>query len=315
MNVVSCIGECMIELVERPDRTLTRGFGGDTLNTALYLARLGVPTDYVTILGTDTFSDEMLHAWNVEGIGTGKVLRLPGRLPGLYLIQTDAIGERRFFYWRDSAPVRQLFNLPETPQIQAALTASEMIYLSGITLSLFDEESRNRLFETLDIARLQGCVIAFDTNFRPRGWPDLHIARAVYDRMFTRSDIVLASVEDHFLLHGSSAAEDLLARLSAADVREMVVKLAHPACHVAVGDETVVVEAEPVAQIVDTTAAGDSFAAAYIAARRAGIGPVAAASIGHSLAGAVVGHRGAIIPRSAMPAIVLAPGTPQESHR
>ena len=305
MKVVSCIGECMMELVEHPDRTLTRGFGGDTLNTALYLARLGVPTDYVTALGTDPFSDEMVHAWSLEGIGTGNVLRLAGRLPGLYLIQTDETGERRFFYWRDSAPVRQLFNVPETPQIQAVLTASELVYLSGITLSLFDEQGRNTLFETLDIARQHGSIVAFDTNFRPRGWPDLHVARAVYDRMFARSDIVLASVEDHFLLHGSVAASDLIARLTAADVGEMVVKLAHPACHVAVGGEATVVEAEPVGTVVDTTAAGDSFAAAYIAARRAGIAPAVAARIGHQLAGAVVGYRGAIIPRAAMPPIAL----------
>ncbi|HKM65113.1 MAG TPA: sugar kinase [Acidisphaera sp.] len=302
---VCCVGECMMELVELPDRTLTRGFGGDTLNTALYLARLGVPTDYVTALGADGFSDEMVRAWSEEGIGTGHVLRLPGRLPGLYLIQTDELGERRFFYWRDAAPVRLLFNLPETPQVQAVLTAAELIYLSGITLSLFDEESRNRLFETLDIARRHGCLVAFDTNFRTRGWPDIHAARAVYDRMFRHSDIVLASVEDHFLLQGSAAADDLIARLHAADVREMVVKLAHPAAYVAAGKDSVVVEAEPVDSVVDTTAAGDSFAAGYIAARRAGMSPEHAARIGHQLAGAVVRHRGAIIPRDAMPAIVL----------
>jgi len=68
----------------------------------------------------------------------------------------------------------------------------------------------------------------------------------------------------------------------------------------------VVVEAEPVADVVDTTAAGDSFAAAYIGARRAGASPERAARTGHRLAGAVVRYRGAIIPRTAMPPIVLA---------
>ena len=51
------------------------------------------------------------------------------------------------------------------------------------------------------------------------------------------------------------------------------------------------------APVVDTTAAGDSFAAAYIAARLAGADPVEAARAGHRLAGVVVCHPGAIIPR------------------
>jgi 2-dehydro-3-deoxygluconokinase len=291
----------MIELVEHPDGTLTRGFGGDTLNTALYLARLGVPTDYVTALGTDPFSDELLAAWQAEGIGTGMVPRLPGRLPGLYMIQTDATGERRFHYWRDSAPVRQLFNLPETPAIRAALIAADLVYLSGITLSLFDDPSRERLFETLAQARRRGSRVAFDTNFRPRGWPDHAAARLVYDRMMRHADIVLAGVEDDALLHGSAEPGELAARLTAAGVPEIIVKLADPACRVLADGADTIVRGTSVADIVDTTAAGDSFAAGYIAARLAGAGAVAAAGAGHRLAGIVVRHRGAIIPRAAMP--------------
>src|SRR3954447_7034899 len=92
----------MIELREMADGRFSRGYGGDTLNTAVYLARLGVAVDYVTALGDDLWSDEMLAGWAAEGVGTGQVARLPGRVPGLYIIQTDAHGERRFSYWRDS---------------------------------------------------------------------------------------------------------------------------------------------------------------------------------------------------------------------
>lgn len=308
MTRTACIGECMVELSERPDGTLTRAFGGDTLNTALYLARLGVPTDYVTALGgsDDPFSEEMLRAWAAEGIGTGLIPRVPGRLPGLYLIRTDAAGERRFFYWRDSAPVRQLFRLPETDAVEAALCRAGLVYLSGITLSLFDEASRDRLFAALARARAQGVRIAFDTNFRPRGWPDLALARRVYDRAFQGSDLVLASVEDHALLYGSAEPEAALDRLRAAGVPEIVVKFATPACQVSAEGLSQVIEAEAVADVLDTTAAGDSFAAAYMAARRAGCGPVAAARAGHRLAGTVVRHRGAIIPKAAMPDITFA---------
>jgi 2-dehydro-3-deoxygluconokinase len=60
-----------------------------------------------------------------------------------------------------------------------------------------------------------------------------------------------------------------------------------------------------VADVVDTTAAGDSFAAACLAARLVGAAPADAARAGHRLAGAVVRHRGAIIPREAMPEDVV----------
>ena len=305
MNRIACLGECMIELFERPDGTLTRSFGGDTLNTALYLARLGAPTEYVTALGTDPFSDEMLAAWRAEGIGTAAVMRVPGRLPGLYLIQTDAGGERTFFHWRDAAPVRQLFDLPETPSVVEALLGSELIYLSGITLSLFVGPSREKLFETLDAARRRGRRVAFDTNFRPRGWPDRDVAQAAYERMFAASDIVIASVEDHMLLYGSDDADELIDRVRAAQATEIVAKLARPACRVIAAGCACIVDAEPVPNVVDTTAAGDSFAAAYLAARRSGADPEMAARAGHRLAGTVIRYRGAIIPRDAMPDIPL----------
>lgn len=299
---VACVGECMVELSEGPDGRLTRSFGGDTLNTALYLARLGTPTDYVTALGADPFSDAMLAAWAEEGIGTGLVQRVAGALPGLYLIRTDAAGERQFFHWRDSAPVRQLFRTPQ-PEIEAALCRASLVYLSGITLSLFGGDGRERLFAVLAQARRQGARIAFDTNYRPRGWPDPAAAREAYERAFRASDIVLASVEDHALLFGAPEPQAVLDRLHSAGVPEVVVKLATPACHVVAAGVHDVVEASPVPDVVDTTAAGDSFAAAYLAARLSRRGPADAARAGHLLAGAVVRHRGAIIPRAAMPAV------------
>ena len=302
MTRVACIGECMVELSEQPGGTLTRGFGGDTLNTALYLARLGIPTDYVTALGDDALSDEMIAAWAEEGIGTAAVARVPGRLPGLYLIRTNPAGERQFLYWRDSAPVRQLFGLPEIATLKQAVRNAGLVYLSGITLSLFDTAGRALLFQLLAQARAGGARVAFDTNFRPRGWPDIGLARAAFDQALATADLVFAGVEDHAQLHDNTQPEAVLAWLQRAGVAETVVKLATPACLVGTPAGPVLVAAPPTGPVTDTTAAGDSFAAAYIAARLAGAAPIQAAAAGHRLAGAVVQYRGAIIPRSAMPA-------------
>src|SRR5258705_13279255 len=103
MSKVACIGECMIELKQAEGGLFSRGYGGDTLNTAVYLARLGVGADYITALGDDALSDEMIAGWVAEGVGTKRVLRLPGKPPGPYMIQTDDRGERRFFPSRSSA--------------------------------------------------------------------------------------------------------------------------------------------------------------------------------------------------------------------
>jgi 2-dehydro-3-deoxygluconokinase len=296
---IASIGECMIELRQMPDGHLTRSFGGDTLNTAVYLARLGASVDYVTALGDDPLSDEMIAGWQSEGVGTEQVLRLKGKLPGLYMIETNNAGERRFYHWRDASAVRSLMSLPETDALLAALADYDLTYLSAITLSLFDGAGRDRLIAALQNSRTSGVRVAFDTNFRARGWPDLDVARAAFKQAFAASDIVLASVEDLSALYPDDGEGALLDRIKA---NEAILKLATPASIVRSQGGATRVEAEPVRdKVVDTTAAGDSFAAAYLHARLSGAEPVAAARAGHHLAGTVVCHPGAIIPRGAMP--------------
>ncbi len=301
MTKIACIGECMIELSEHADGRITRSFGGDTLNTAVYLARLGVAVDYISALGDDSWSAEMLAAWQAEGVGTSQVVRMAGRLPGLYVIQTDAAGERRFSYWRDRAPAREIFDGAQIPRLAETLAPYSHIYLSGISLSLYDATDRKTLLAALDVVRATGTKVVFDTNYRPRGWPIVDDARTAYRALFARADIVFASTEDLTPLFGDPAA----ALQAAAPQAEIVLKHATPMCTIISGTECHDIAAAPVSNVIDTTAAGDSFAAGYLAARISGRSPPDAARAGHRIAGAVVQHRGAIIPRDAMPKEVL----------
>ena len=291
---IACLGECMVELVERPDGLLRRFYGGDTLNTAIYLARLGAAVDYVTALGDDPWSDEMLASWRAEGVGTALVQRLANYLPGLYIVQTNADGERRFLHWRDSSAARLLFDHLDT----RALAAFDVLYLSGITLSIYSDAARSILFQSLAETRSRGGRVVFDTNFRPRSWPDRTVARDLYARMFASADIVLASTEDLRLLYGETGEAELHRH---AVGNELVLKLDTPASRVRHAGAEFLVRAAPVARVVDTTAAGDSFAAAYLAARLDGQSPEKAARAGHDLAGLVVGHAGAIVPAGIVP--------------
>ncbi|MEY9588305.1 2-dehydro-3-deoxygluconokinase [Bradyrhizobium yuanmingense] len=315
MASVACIGECMVELRQAQGGAsagqgqggglYSRGFGGDTLNTAVYLARLDVKVDYLTALGDDALSDEMVAAWNAEGVGTRRVVRLAGKLPGLYMIQTDAEGERQFFHWRDSAAARQLMGLPETDELLNSLMSYDVVYLSAITLSIYDADGRERLFGAIKRARLLGTRFVFDTNFRARGWPDRDIAREVFATAFAAADIVLTSTEDLLALHPGESHDQLMARIP---TPELVFRLPEPVSLLRYPGGASEVRAEPMTKpVVDTTAAGDSFAAAYIAARLAGAEPVEAALSGHRLASLVICYPGAIIPGYAMP--------PKKRHR
>ena len=300
---VACLGEGMIELRRRPDGALTQGFGGDTMNTAVYLARLGTKVDYITALGDDPESGAMIAILDGEAVGTRRILRVPGRLPGLYIVDVDARGERRFLYWRDRAPARELFTLPGSDALIGKLHGYDLLYLSGISLAIWGEDGRRVLFGAIDALRRDGVRIAFDSNWRQRLWPDRETARRAYMAMLSRTDIALPGETELGELFEDRDPGEMLARMRAAGVAETCLRLADPACLVAQGALETIVPAAAVADVVDTTAAGDSFSAGYLAARLAGRTPVEAAHAAHRLAGIVIQHPGAIIPRTATDAL------------
>ncbi|WP_426234317.1 sugar kinase [Pseudomonas sp. TWP3-2] len=297
---IALIGECMIELQQRADGSLQQSFGGDTLNTAVYLARaMGdkAEVDYVTALGDDSFSDAMCRIWADEGIGLDLVQRLPGRLPGLYCIQTDAAGERRFLYWRNEAAVRDCFTTPAAAPILAALPDYDVLYFSGITLAVLGAQGREKLIETLVEARQRDARIVFDNNFRPRLWASPEEARAAYRSVLPHVDLALLTLEDEQALFHFSSCEAVFDAYAQIGTPEVVLKRGAEACLIRCGGESYEVPAQKVEKVVDTTAAGDSFSAAYLARRLLGGSPVEAAEAGHLLASQVIQVSGALIPR------------------
>jgi 2-dehydro-3-deoxygluconokinase len=301
---IASIGECMIELRHLTGSALEMAFGGDTFNTAAYLARLGgdgVAVDYVTALGDDPYSAAMRDAIAAEGVGTARIASLPGRLPGLYTIRVDARGERSFHYWRRESAARAMLDGETGEQLAAALVGYDWLYFSGITLSILDDAARERLFGALDAARRRGARVAFDTNFRPRGWPDRAAARAAMTRALRLSDLALPTFPDEAALFGDTDPAATADRMAALGVAEIAVKNGPDPVLLRHAGVAATIPCPPVTAVVDTTAAGDAFNAAYVAARIAGLAPDAAARAGIRLAGTVIGHRGAVIDRAAMP--------------
>ena len=304
---IAVIGECMIELSQK-GAEVSRGFGGDTLNTSVYIARQVAPealtVNYVTALGTDSFSQQMLEAWQSEHIDTSLIQRMENRLPGLYYIETDDTGERTFYYWRNEAAAKFWLESEDAAAICEALSTFDYLYLSGISLAILSPTSREKLLSLLRECRANGGKVIFDNNYRPRLWASREETQQVYQQMLQCTDIAFLTLDDEDALWGEKPVEDVIARTQAAGVSEVVIKRGAESCLVAITGEAVIeVPAVKLAKekVIDTTAAGDSFSAGYLAVRLTGGTPEAAAQRGHLTASTVIQYRGAIIPREAMP--------------
>ncbi len=309
MKRIAIIGECMIELNGAPFGAMQQSYGGDSLNTAVYLARTAgsaVNIDYITAMGKDALSRGMIFRWQKEGINTSYVLRDETRQPGLYLIQLDEEGERTFLYWRNQSAARYLLQHPEFERVAAHLAQCDMIYLSGISLAILPAEDRKQLLALLAVLAANGVEIAFDSNYRPALWDDEDQTRAAYIEMFAFTDLALVTFDDEQALWGDASAEDTIARLRRLGVKKMVIKQGAQGCLFSDGEMQEWVPTVPVKHVVDTTSAGDSFNAGFLAGYLHDQ-PIAVCCLqGHRLAGIVIQHKGAIIPIAATQGVIFA---------
>src|SRR5450631_3475980 len=269
-----CVGEVMIELLRGGDGRFAIACGGDTFNTAVYLARAGNDVAFATALGNDPYSDGIMALIAAEGVSSEAILRVNGRLPGLYLVDVDPAGKQHFNFWRDEAPARDLFELPDWNRVAASLITAKLVYFSGITLALYSNTGLGRFLALIEVARQNGAKIAFDANFRPRNWKgDLPRTRTVFMEALKRVDIALPAYDDEAVLWGDPSPEATIERLQAFGVAEIVVKNGPNSALVATSGER---DAVPVPEVVV---------------------PVEA-SAAHKLAGQVIRHRGSIVPRT-----------------
>ncbi|WP_103332581.1 sugar kinase [Pseudotabrizicola formosa] len=292
-----CVGECMVELSPTASGDYTRGFAGDTFNTAWYARRLlpeGWSVAYGSCIGTDAVSDEMAAFMASQGVETTALRRLPDRTVGLYMISLRD-GERSFSYWRGQSAAKMLAADPDW--LDATLQGRDIIHVSAITLAILSPDHRIAFCDALRRARAAGSLISFDTNLRPRLWDGADAMRAGVMLGASVADIVLPSFDEETGLWGDATAADTIARYSAAGATRVVVKDGGgPVTLWSAGHGTRQHAATPVAQIVDTTAAGDSFAGAFLAHLAMGQTEDQAAQAAMALAAQVIQSRGALVP-------------------
>ncbi len=306
------IGECMLEVQANGFGPSVLSFGGDTFNTSVYLRRCAsskaIEVSYATGLGVDSLSQQLKQAWTALGLNLNAIQSIEGKLPGMYLIETDDKGERSFHFWRESSAARAYFQATETA-LEKNVLNYECIYFSGISLAILDDTSRQRLFKLLKKVRATGCRVVFDNNFRPKLWPSLKVAQEVYLEALNVCHTAMLTLDDHQAVFGHANLDDALRHAQSLEITEMVIKRG--------ADSTMIrdtpdapwqsIPTERVERVIDTTAAGDSFAAAYLSRRLLGESALVSAEYGNKLAARVIQHRGALIPPEAMQDLIFHP--------
>lgn len=286
-------GEAMLEYHGHGGEGLR--YGGDTLNTAIHMARRGCDVAFVTAVGVDPISDALVAAWRAEGLDTSHVHRHPHRSPGIYAIHLDDKGERSFLYWRDRSAAREMFDMPGMARSLACARDCELIYFSLITLAIIGDHGRRQLIDLARERKAAGRRIAYDSNFRAALWDDLALAREVSTSAMRAATIGLPTDADECELHGDArSAEEIADCWHGAWCPETIVKAGERGC-------VLKADAQPCdhfpasrVEVVDSSGAGDAFNAGFLASRINGASAAEAIAAGQELAARTIGHFGAI---------------------
>jgi 2-dehydro-3-deoxygluconokinase len=296
---VICIGECMVELRATAENTFERAYAGDVYNTAVYLKR-SLPDAHVlflTAVGDDATSCAMRKAWVSEGIDDTLAFTVEGGLPGLYLIETDSCGERRFQYWRSNSAARRWLSLLQAHG-ESVLWGADIIYFSGIALAILNSNERSRAIELLRRVRTHVGKIVFDPNVRLTLWETEQIAAETIEAALSICDIALPSSEDIARLFRLEEPAQQANLLLAMGVRELAITLGSSGCLVVDDEVRTRLPAPTVDIVADTAGAGDAFNGAYLATRLRGGSAEEAAQAGLMVGSRVVTHAGAMVPKS-----------------
>jgi 2-dehydro-3-deoxygluconokinase len=309
---VVAIGECMLEIQANGFGPAVLSYGGDTFNTAVYLRRCSTPSaiqvGYATGLGDDPLSQKLIHEWTAMGLDLNQTRKIAGKLPGMYLIETDSKGERTFHFWRENSAARAYFQASVTA-LEKNLGQFDCLYFSGISLAILHDTARARLFALLKRAQHNGCRVVFDNNFRPKLWPDRQLAQSVYLEALAASHTAMITLDDHQAVFELASLDEALDHAQSLSIPEVVIKRGASPTLVRQehATEWLSVPTLSVNQVIDTTAAGDSFAAGYLSRRLCGASAEISASYGNALAARVIQHRGALVPLDALQDLISSP--------
>ena len=271
MHRVITAGETMALIVPpgpgrlRHATSLALSIGGAESNLAIGLARLGLPSSWISVLGDDELGELILNRLRAEGVDTSAVRRISDRPTGLYL-REEVAGRLRVYYYRSGSAAATL--APDAFEA-SILSGAAFLHLTGITGAL-SPECAEFLPWAAKSARDAGVRVSYDVNYRSRLWAPA-AARAAAEALLPFVDVLLVGHEEAHALWGWET-DAALEQLSEAGPAEVVLKLGADGCAAVIDGERLTSPGFP-ARELDPIGAGDAFDAGYLAATLWGWAP------------------------------------------
>lgn len=159
---IAVIGECLIELSANgtlaDTSTLNKYFGGDTVTTAVAIARLGGNVTYLTKVGNDGFSEFILSSLQKENIDTS-LIKTNEEQNGMYIVSKTLDKKELLYYKRKTAATK----LSIDDISEESIKKLKLVYSTGVVQSL-SASSRELVRETFRIAKENDVMTAYDPN-------------------------------------------------------------------------------------------------------------------------------------------------------
>ena len=266
MYDVTVIGPSVIDILAAPfdPDALAKGkrdvnqirmsFGGDALNESVVLSRLGKKVQLISKIGADEAGRSIRKHLEKEKVSTGHVIVQQGLNTSVNIALVDADGGRKFLMDPHSSQ-RKLGLEDVLPMLDE--TAQIVSFASIFISPLFSIEKMEQLFSLI---KAVGKTLVSDLT-RPKNGETFNDLKVLFPYM----DVFVPNDEEIFLLTGEKDPYKNVQMLVDAGVKTAVVKIGKDGCLVGTKDSIVQVPAVTGVKCVDTTGAGDSFAAGFIA--------------------------------------------------
>ena len=257
---VLCLGEPLLEfnqIKEGNKKTYSSGYGGDTSNTAISIARQGMSVGFISKVGKDQFGWELLELWKREKVDYSHVSIHPEAPTGIYFVTHDADGHH-FTYYRSGSAACQMtpLDLPKDD-----LSQTRILHLSAITQAI-SVSSCETAFAAIFQARKNGVKVSYDTNLRLKLW-SLDRARDVINRTVPMCDVIMPSLEEATSLTGLVDPEEITDYFFQLGAKLFVLKQGSHGALVSDGKENINIPGHKV-KAIDATGAGDTFDGAFL---------------------------------------------------